>query len=202
MTLRRVAAAVFGLLLVTGATTACGGSSDASPSAPSTVARPDGDPALIPVLLTAAELERGLEAGDGRRVHEDYFKPCPGVDLGTPWGSARAVMTAHDQRTDIIRTITEVVMELRAGKGAAWFARLAGCIEKGKPTLRHYVRVDGVGDEAWRTVDPDPFATLLTTIALVRVGDRVIYLVSGGGKDEVMLDDALLAKAVAKVKAG
>ena len=203
--MRAASAVVLAGAVALGALGGCGssdagsdGGSDRAGRADADRTGPNGDPALIPLLLTVPELEAGLVEGDGRREQASRLPLCSRDELPSTWTS-EASMLGLDPEPDVIGGVGESIVAFEPGGAEAWFATLRGCANlTSKDTLR-YTELPDVGDEALVSVPAEyrQAVEVPLTIAVVRVGDRVVFL--SGAVERDVLTDAVIERAVAKV---
>ncbi len=173
------------------------GGSDRAGSAEGDRIGPNGDDALIPLLLTVPELEAGLVEGDGRREQALRVPLCNRDELPPTWTS-EASMLGLDPEPDVIGGLGESIVAFEPGGAEAWFATLRGCANLTSTDTLRYTELPGIGDEALVSVPTEYRRSVKVplTVAVVRVGDRVVLL--SGAVERDVLTDAVIERAAAK----
>jgi len=171
---------------------------------PGEVLAPSGDERLVPLLLEPEDFRSGLTYDDSSDdAPEKEF--CDGVDFTVEWQRSASMSAKSTDDSEFIGT-AESIIAFDPGRAAAFLTEFEAltkeCDGKNEGIGVKLVPLEGFGDGGFRNAPSsgtDDSQGL--ELVLVRVGDDVIVMF-GLFSDKPLLTDALITKAVDKVKAG
>jgi len=164
---------------------------------------PIGDEKLIPILLDIKDFGPNLKPGSSTLPDQSF---CEGHPFNTHWqASANTSVDSADQNA--FAGAAESILQFAPGDAAkflAEFPALSAVCATAKDGIGVVLKpISGFGDAALRgTSSATGDQSFPIDAVVVKVGDDVLVLFSLNENNKSLLTDALIKKAIAKVKAG